>query len=88
MTDQELDQAVNAAIDTINARGQLKDALLLFIRSAMDAHDLLSRAIEERGGDVRPEDVRMTDRILKSELMWSKHLLGLIRDHDFEGRMS
>jgi hypothetical protein len=88
VTDQELDRAVNAAIETINARANLKDALLLFVRNAMDAHELLVRAIEERGGDVRSEDVQRTNRILKSELMWSKHLLGLIRDHDFEGRAS
>jgi hypothetical protein len=87
VTDQELDQAVNAAIDTINARAHLKDALLLFIRNAMEAQALLSRAIEERG-DVRPADIRTTERILKNELMWSKQLLGLMRDHDYEGRMS
>jgi hypothetical protein len=77
VTDQELDLAVNAAIDTINFRADLKHALDHFIECGDVARRLLERATKE----AHP----MTDRVLKTELMWAKHLRDLIHDHDFEG---
>jgi hypothetical protein len=80
VTDQELDQAVNAAIDTINFRADLKHALEHFIECGDVARELLSRATNEANP--------MTDRVLKTELMWAKHLRDLIQAHDFDGARS
>lgn len=82
MTDHELDQAVNSAFDAVDARSDLKNALALFVSHAEKAGKLLDQAIRERGNEIRTEDVRTTERLLKTELLWAKHLRGLILDHD------
>lgn len=86
MTDEELMQTVDAALEAVDRRGDLKDALALFITSGYKAVELIERAIEERPHDIPPADVGKVRRYLKSELMWAKHLRGLVLEHDWDGR--
>lgn len=86
MTDQELDAAVNAAIDTIKNRGHLRDALVLFVASAELARELVGRAIMERPADAA--DTRQLDKILENELSLARCLRTLMIHHDYADRPS
>lgn len=88
MTDEELAQTADAALQAVEHRGDLKDALALYIQSGHKALELIERAIEERPHDLPPADVQTVRRYLQSELMWAKHLRGLVLDHDWAGRTS
>lgn len=82
MTDTEIETAINSAIEAVTARQNLKVAVELFVRHGDSALENLKRALLERPGELKPQEVQNLEELLNGELEWARSLKYVMDGHD------
>lgn len=79
MEEHEVDQAVNAAFDMLNARSDLSSALALFIEAGLRTQAFTQKILKEHGSE---NHLSKFYELLENELSWAMSLREVILADD------